>query len=250
MDLRQYRGDCAGDTVYRTDGPCSSEHSNRLYAGKWGDCCNFSGQYGTGASFCAEKQNKCHKHHENHQHPAPPKIDGPLYRRHRRRKPRWAMLMDLLARLLPITLHLHDARHTRGPAPSDRLPRLRNPESHVTSPGFPLLCNFVCFYTAEYCPEQVCTKMPYSTTQQPGTVCVQGQGEGGHAGLCSYACHYSFCPSESCTCTLYGQAIQEPPLLNTPGGAAPGIDGSFSSLCGYICNHGYCPPGVCVYLTK
>jgi hypothetical protein len=107
----------------------------------------------------------------------------------------------------------------------------------------------VCSYAADYCPEQVCTKIPYSTVPQPGgtTVCVQGEGEGGYAGLCSYSCRYGFCPPDSCTCTLYGQVIEEPPVLGTPGEAAPGVDDGFGSLCGYTCNHGYCPPDVCVY---
>ncbi|KAL2137005.1 hypothetical protein VTI74DRAFT_10481 [Chaetomium olivicolor] len=49
-----YEGDCAGDSVNSTDGTCGSEHGNRLCAGKRGDCCNISGQCGTGAGFCAE----------------------------------------------------------------------------------------------------------------------------------------------------------------------------------------------------
>ncbi|KAK4243853.1 hypothetical protein C7999DRAFT_44412 [Corynascus novoguineensis] len=88
----------------------------------------------------------------------------------------------------------------------------------------------------------VCTRVPYTTTPGgEGTACVQGVGEGGKAGLCSYSWRFGHCPVASgCTCTLYGQPIAEPPVLGTPGKPAPGItDGG--------CNHGYCPPEVCVY---
>jgi hypothetical protein len=111
------------------------------------------------------------------------------------------------------------------------------------------LCDFVCSYADGYCPEQVCAKIPYTPEPAPGAVCVQGKGEGSLAGLCSYACRFSYCPPGLCECTLYGQAIQEPPVLDTPGEPAPGLDDSYKGLCGFACNHGYCPTGVCVYST-
>jgi hypothetical protein len=80
---------------------------------------------------------------------------------------------------------------------------------------------------------------------------VQGGGDGGKAGLCSYTCRFGHCPAASgCACTLYGPAIAEPPVLGTPGKPAPGItDEGFVDLCAFTCNHGYCPPEVCVYST-
>ncbi|KAK4104706.1 hypothetical protein N658DRAFT_504286 [Parathielavia hyrcaniae] len=121
-----------------------------------------------------------------------------------------------------------------------------------SEPGFALLCDFVCLYAADYCPEGVCTRVPYTTTPGgDGTACVQGVGEGGKAGLCSYSCRFGHCPAASgCTCTLYGQPIAEPPVLSTSGKPAPGItDEGFADLCAFTCNHGYCPPEVCVYAS-
>ncbi|OAL54647.1 hypothetical protein IQ07DRAFT_628421 [Pyrenochaeta sp. DS3sAY3a] len=48
-----FEGGCLGDKSYSTDGTCGSQHGDRLCAGKWGDCCNFEGKCGTGASFCS-----------------------------------------------------------------------------------------------------------------------------------------------------------------------------------------------------
>ncbi|KAH6692832.1 hypothetical protein BKA61DRAFT_637637 [Leptodontidium sp. MPI-SDFR-AT-0119] len=47
-----YEGACAGDTVWSTDGTCGEQFGDRSCAGIWGDCCNFDGKCGTGASFC------------------------------------------------------------------------------------------------------------------------------------------------------------------------------------------------------
>ncbi|KAH8174083.1 CFEM domain-containing protein [Sarocladium implicatum] len=47
-----YEGICPGHDVYTTDGKCGYQNNNRLCAGKWGDCCNFDGECGTGSSYC------------------------------------------------------------------------------------------------------------------------------------------------------------------------------------------------------
>lgn len=92
----------------------------------------------------------------------------------------------------------------------------------------------------------MCTKTPYSTVQNPGTVCVQGSGEGAQTGLCSFCCRFGYCPPGPCTCTLYGQQIDPPPETGAAGVPAPGNDDSYLGLCSYSCNHGYCPEGACI----
>jgi hypothetical protein len=37
---------------YSMDGKCGIKHNNLLCGGKWGTCCDISGQCGTGESFC------------------------------------------------------------------------------------------------------------------------------------------------------------------------------------------------------
>ncbi|KAK0103225.1 hypothetical protein ONS95_005258 [Cadophora gregata] len=48
-----WEGQCAGHTIYTTDGNCGYQHGNLLCAGKWGDCCSLDvGKCGTGEKFC------------------------------------------------------------------------------------------------------------------------------------------------------------------------------------------------------
>ncbi|OIW25495.1 hypothetical protein CONLIGDRAFT_547624, partial [Coniochaeta ligniaria NRRL 30616] len=251
-----YEGDCAGDSVYSTDGTCGPAHGDRLCAGKWGDCCNFQGRCGTGSDYCGTTV--CHSGN---------------------------CLWPWLVNSTSSTSSTSGRTTTTSPIPSPTShcsggsgdggfsglcsyscsfgfcpspcvcvpgtpgtpPALSGSRGYAVldlDPAYGPLCDFTCSHG--YCPSGVCTTVPYTSTQQPGTVCVRGEGTGGYAGLCSFCCRYGYCPPGPCTCDLYGQAFQEPTVLNTPGKPAPGVDGSYTGLCSYACNHGYCPSDVCV----
>lgn len=87
-----------------------------------------------------------------------------------------------------------------------------------------------------------------SATSSSGQVCISGTGEGNYLGLCDYACHYGYCPSDVCTCTAYGTQVTEPAITGTDGEPIAGEDSSYDGLCSYCCNHGYCPSGACQYI--
>ncbi|KAK4119961.1 carbohydrate-binding module family 24 protein [Parathielavia appendiculata] len=253
-----YEGLCAGDKVYSTDGTCGSEHDNRL------------GQCGTGADFCGEsvcQSGNCDWSWLRRTTTVTSSVSSTASTTVSRSST--STSTSTSTRPLPmLSSSCSDGTGAGGlaglcswacshgfcpnpctctPGTPAALPPPTGDRGYALldlrdEPGFSDLCDLVCSYAADYCPEQVCTKTPYSTVQQPGTVCVQGEGEGGYAGLCSYACrYYGYCPSSSCTCTLYGAAIQEPSILGTPGEAAPGVDDSYDDLCNYTCNRGYCP---------
>lgn len=83
---------------------------------------------------------------------------------------------------------------------------------------------------------------PTSTTS---AVCVSGSGPGNYAGLCSFCCHYGYCPPGPCTCNQYGAQVPPPATTPVNGVPANGLDSSYSGLCSYACSHGYCPSGAC-----
>lgn len=94
---------------------------------------------------------------------------------------------------------------------------------------------------------------PWKTTTiaAAATVCVEGTKAAGASdnlsGLCSYTCHFNYCPPGPCVCTKYATvAVPEPASLGVAGCPAPGLDANYVGLCSYTCNHGYCPPGACV----
>jgi hypothetical protein len=91
------------------------------------------------------------------------------------------------------------------------------------------------------------TQAAATTTSSSGGVCIAGTGNGNYEGLCSFACHYGYCPSDVCTCTSYGAQVTEPPITNTDGKPLDGEDDSYLGLCSYACNHGYCPSTACQY---
>lgn len=76
-------------------------------------------------------------------------------------------------------------------------------------------------------------------------VCVEGRGPGNYAGLCSFSCHYGYCPLGPCICTRYGDPVSKPPSTGVRGVPLPGEDDSYSGLCSFTCDHGYCPPTAC-----
>jgi len=111
------------------------------------------------------------------------------------------------------------------------------------------LCSFIgAYYGTAFIPAGVCTRIPYTTTPTDRAVCVRGEGD--HAGLCGFSCRYGFCPSDTCSCTLYGDEYTwwetQPGETGTPGVPAPGRDESYAELCSWACDHGYCPADVCV----
>ncbi|KAB8071248.1 glycosyl hydrolase family 71-domain-containing protein [Aspergillus leporis] len=79
----------------------------------------------------------------------------------------------------------------------------------------------------------------------PGHVCVEGTGPGNYVGLCSFCCHYGYCPSGPCTCTQSGAPVPTPPTTGHRGIPADGLDDSYLGLCSFACDHGYCPRTAC-----
>jgi glucan endo-1,3-alpha-glucosidase len=63
--------------------------------------------------------------------------------------------------------------------------------------------------------------------------------------LCSFACHYGYCPAGPCVCLAYGAQVPEPPVTGVAGYPLAGLDASYISLCSYTYNHGYYPTGAC-----
>ena len=48
-----HSGACIGfPSEYSMDGKCGPKYGGLKCGGKWGDCCNFNGQCGTGTGFC------------------------------------------------------------------------------------------------------------------------------------------------------------------------------------------------------
>ncbi|KAI0391548.1 carbohydrate-binding module family 24 protein [Xylariaceae sp. FL0594] len=80
-----------------------------------------------------------------------------------------------------------------------------------------------------------------------GSACVLGTGSGNFQGLCSFACHYNYCPPGVCTCTQTGTAISPPastgrkgyPLTSVPDRCA------YLGLCSFAYDHGYYPDTAC-----
>lgn len=70
--------------------------------------------------------------------------------------------------------------------------------------------------------------------------CVEGTGEGNMAGLCSFACHYNYCPGD-CRCTKRGAAVNPPPATGQKGYPRVGIEGrcAYLGLCSFAWDRGY-----------
>ncbi|GFF26046.1 mutanase Pc12g07500 [Aspergillus lentulus] len=85
---------------------------------------------------------------------------------------------------------------------------------------------------------------PYIPTTSPFNppACTGGHGDGGFAGLCSFACNYGYCPIHTCTCTSTGALVESPPTTDVVGSSNIGPD---NGLCAWACSHGYCPSGAC-----
>lgn len=85
------------------------------------------------------------------------------------------------------------------------------------------------------------------TTSTPGSVCILGTDTGNpnQSGLCSFSCHYGYCPPGPCVCTAYGAQVQPPPNTGVAGYKLSWEDGSYIGLCSYVYDHGYYPTGAC-----
>ncbi|KAE8153432.1 glycosyl hydrolase family 71-domain-containing protein [Aspergillus avenaceus] len=81
--------------------------------------------------------------------------------------------------------------------------------------------------------------------KQPDQPCTGGTGPGNYVGLCSFCCHYGYCPPGPCTCTQTGAPIPTPPVTGQRGIPLANLDDSYLGLCSFACNHGYCPPTAC-----
>jgi hypothetical protein len=68
------------------------------------------------------------------------------------------------------------------------------------------------------------------------------------AGLCSFSCAFSFCPSKSCSCVETGPLVAPPAPKDAKG--VPDTDDPWQyerlkDLCDFTCSRGYCPAGAC-----
>ncbi|KAK3332585.1 hypothetical protein B0T19DRAFT_439410 [Cercophora scortea] len=84
-------------------------------------------------------------------------------------------------------------------------------------------------------------------TSSPGSVCILGTDTGNpnQTGLCSFACHYGYCPPGPCVCTAYGAQVAPPPNTGVAGFKLAWEDSSYVGLCSYVYDHGYYPTGAC-----
>ncbi|EAQ83669.1 hypothetical protein CHGG_10073 [Chaetomium globosum CBS 148.51] len=266
-----YEGACFGDVEYSTDGTCGWQHGSRKCAGKWGDCCHHNGTCGTGTAFCAK--GNCQSGNCDW---------DAIFQLTTTSVAASSSTITTDPSAWP-TFPITDCVGGKGPETigdslCDRTCRLgfcpapctcTNPSTPEPLPDTPpgvhcwgmlgvpaeydALCSFICAYYSIYMyilPARVCTIIPYTTTPTEGAVCVRGEGEGDYMGLCEFSCRHGFCPSDTCSCTLYGHkdtwAGTRPGQTGTPGVPAPGRDESYAELCSYACDHGYCPEGFCV----
>jgi hypothetical protein len=113
------------------------------------------------------------------------------------------------------------------------------------------LCSFACSYG--YCPLGACTctrmgkQVPLPTKEDTpgfGTVGFPAEGlDATYSGLCSFNCHYGFCPPGACGTTQHPLTVPtvSPFLPNTCTGGTG--EGNFGGLCSYACAYGFCPMG-------
>ncbi|CAG7936279.1 unnamed protein product [Penicillium salamii] len=76
-------------------------------------------------------------------------------------------------------------------------------------------------------------------------VCVKGTGAYDFDDLCSFTCHYGYCPIGACTCEHRGVARTKPKATGTIGYPAEGRDANYGGLCSFACNYGHCPSKLC-----
>ncbi|KAK6854457.1 hypothetical protein PG995_009550 [Apiospora arundinis] len=89
---------------------------------------------------------------------------------------------------------------------------------------------------------------PPSTTTNPtqppppsNGACVEGAGDGNFGGLCSFACHYNYCPTDVCRCTKRGAAVSPPPSTGKKGYPNANVPGrcGYVGLCSFAWDRGY-----------
>jgi hypothetical protein len=113
------------------------------------------------------------------------------------------------------------------------------------------LCSFACSYG--YCPLGACTctrmgkQVPLPTKEDTpgfGTVGFPAEGlDATYSGLCSFNCHYGFCPPGACGTTKHPLTVPtvSPFLPNACTGGTG--EGNIGGLCSYACAYGFCPIG-------
>ncbi|KAL8415240.1 hypothetical protein RB594_006180 [Gaeumannomyces avenae] len=79
-----------------------------------------------------------------------------------------------------------------------------------------------------------------STPPPTGDACVAGSGQGNFGGLCSFACHYDYCPSP-CTCTARGTKVNPPAATGQKGYPKVGVADhcAYLGLCSFAWDRGY-----------
>jgi hypothetical protein len=92
---------------------------------------------------------------------------------------------------------------------------------------------------------QTTTTTTTRTPQPTDITCIAGTGSGNYVGLCSFACHYGYCPNGVCTCTQSGAAVPTPPTTGTKCLPQYGLDESYLGLWSFACDHGYIPSTAC-----
>jgi len=80
-----------------------------------------------------------------------------------------------------------------------------------------------------------------------GSACIKGTGNGNFLGLCDFACHYGYCPSDVCTCTQTGTAVSPPPSTGKKGYPLTSLSDrcAYTGLCSFAYDRGYYPDTAC-----
>lgn len=80
-----------------------------------------------------------------------------------------------------------------------------------------------------------------------GSGCISGEDNTVDSlDLCSYACHYGFCPTTLCTCTETGDLEPLPAqVFSGDIEAHDSLNVDLNRLCTFACTYGHCPSQVC-----
>jgi len=77
--------------------------------------------------------------------------------------------------------------------------------------------------------------------------CIAGESDDLNAdALCGFACHYGFCPPDTCTCVATGPVVPLPSVQSTGDFEAwDEFDVDLQRLCKFACKYGFCPADSC-----
>ncbi len=247
-----YEGACpgGGDKFYSTDGTCGKAYGDRLCAGKWGDCCNMSGKCGTGTAFCAAavcQSGNCDWPWRPSTTASTTRTTSTSTRASTTSTASTASTKTTTATSTtgtpPVPVGTQQCSTGVGPEGAGYTAMCQFtcaygfcPPPCICTPGTPRpplpltgvrgyahldmpadwgpLCDYACAHGGG-CPPSQCVTTPYSTTKQPGTVCVRGTRKAGSTvgdNMCEFCCRYGVCGAGNCVCDLYGTAITVPVL--------------------------------------